>query len=60
MEPLNAKHVATFVVSTRLIGMVVGSAVTLAVLNEQRSIPSSGMVVAVNVRAYSDTACTLN
>ena len=40
--------------------MVVGSAVTLAVLNVQRAIPSSGMVVAVNVGVYSDAACTLN
>jgi hypothetical protein len=40
--------------------MVVGSAVTLAVLNVQRAILSSGLVVAVNVGVYSDSACTLN
>ncbi|MCJ7613036.1 MAG: hypothetical protein MUP19_12335, partial [Candidatus Aminicenantes bacterium] len=42
------------------VGMVVGSAVALAVLNVQRAIPSSGLVVAVNVGVYSDSACTLN
>ena len=60
MEQLNATRVALFVVSACLIGMVVGSAVTLAVLNVQRAIPSSGMVVAVNVGVYSDAGCTLN
>ena len=60
MEQVNAKHAAIFVLSECLIGMVVGSAVTLAVLNVQRAIPSSGMVVAVNVGVYSCSACTLN
>ena len=60
MEQVNAKRVAIFVVSACLIGMVVGSAVTLAVLNVQSAIPSSGMVVAVNVGVYSDAGCTLN
>ena len=44
MEQVNAKRVAIFVVSACLIGMVVGSAVTLAALNVQRAIPSSSMV----------------
>jgi hypothetical protein len=60
MEQVNAKRVAIFVVSACLIGMVVGSAVTLAVLNVQRAIPSSGLVVAINVGVYSDSGCTLN
>jgi len=60
MEQVNAKRVAIFVVSAYLIGRGVGSAVTLAVLNVQRAIPSSGMVVAVNVGVYSDADCTLN
>jgi archaellum component FlaG (FlaF/FlaG flagellin family) len=60
MEQVNAKRVAIFVVSACLIGMVVGSAVTLAVLNVQRAIPSSGLVVAVNVGVYSDAGCTQN
>src|SRR3990170_2390237 len=60
MEQLNAKRIVIFVVSACLIGMDVGSAVTLAVLSVQRAIPSSGMIVAVNVGVYSDVACTLN
>ena len=36
MEQVNAKRVAIFVVSACLIGMVVGSAVILGVLNVQR------------------------
>ena len=49
MEQLNTKRVAIFVVSACLIGMVVGSAVTLLVLNVQSAIPSWGLMVAVNV-----------
>ena len=51
---------AIFVVAACLIGMVAGSAVTLAVLNVQRAIPASGVVVTVNVGVYSDAAFTLN
>ncbi len=40
MEQINEKRVAIFVVSACLLGMVVGSAVTIAVLNVQRAIPS--------------------
>jgi len=60
MEEVNAKRAVIFVVSACLIGMIVGSAVTLAVLNVQRAIPSSGLVIAINVGGYSDAACTLN
>jgi hypothetical protein len=60
MEQVNSKRVALFVVAACLVGMVVGSAVTFAVLNVQRAIPSSGLVVSVNVGVYSDSACTLN
>jgi hypothetical protein len=60
MEQVNAKRVALFVVAACLVGMVVGSAVPFAVLNVQRAIPSTGLVVAVNVGVYSDAACTLN
>jgi len=56
MEQVNAKRAVIFVLAASLIGMAVGSAVTLAVLNVQRAIPSSGLVVAVNV-VYSDAAC---
>ena len=60
MEQVNAKRAIMLVVAACLVGMLVGSAVTLAVLNVQRAIPSSGMVVAVNVGVYSDAAFTLN
>jgi archaellum component FlaG (FlaF/FlaG flagellin family) len=60
MEQVNAKRVVMFVAAACLIGMVVGSAVTFAVLNVQRAIPSTGLVVAVNVGVYSDSSCTLN
>jgi hypothetical protein len=60
MEHVKAKRTLLFVVSACLIGMAMGSAVTLAVLNVTRAIPSSGMVVAVNVGVYCDSACTLN
>src|SRR3989337_2086476 len=60
MEQVNAKRVALFVVAACLVGMIVGSAVTFAVLNVQGAIPSTGLVVAVNVGVYSDAACTLN
>lgn len=60
LEQVNAKRVALFVVAACLVGMLVGSAVTFAVLNVQRAIPSTGLVVAVNVGVYSDSACALN
>mgnify|MGYP000140782920 CR=1 FL=1 len=60
MEQVNAKRAVMLVVVACLVGMAVGSAVTLAVLNVQRAIPSTGLVVAVNVGVYSDVACTLN
>ena len=60
MEHVDAKQALLFVVSACLIGMVMGSAVTLAVLNVTRAIPSSGLIVAINVGVYSDAACTLN
>ena len=52
MEQVNAKRVALFVIAACLVGMLVGSAVTFAVLNVQRAIPSSGLVVTVNVGGY--------
>ena len=60
MEQVNAKRAVMFILAACLIGMAVGSAVTLAVLNVQRAIPSSGLVVAANVGVYSDAACALN
>ena len=42
MEQVDAKRVVLFVVVACFVGMVFGSAVTLAGLNVQRAIPSSG------------------
>jgi hypothetical protein len=52
MEQVNAKRTIMFVVAACLVGMLVGSAVTFAVLNVQKAIPSSGLVAAVNVGVY--------
>ena len=60
MEQVNPKRVIMFAVAACLIGMAIGSTVTLAVLNVQRAIPSSGLVVAVNFGVYSDAGCTQN
>jgi fructose-specific phosphotransferase system IIC component len=49
MEQVNPKRVIIFAVAACLIGIAIGSTVTLAVLNVQRAIPSSGMAVAFNV-----------
>ena len=54
MEQVNAKRVAIFVASACLIGMVVGFAVTLAVLSGQRAIPSPDSLVAINIGVYSN------
>lgn len=60
MEQVSPKRAVVFAVTACLVGAVLGSTVTLAVMNVQRAIPSSGLVVAVNVGVYSDSACTLN
>jgi archaellum component FlaG (FlaF/FlaG flagellin family) len=60
MNQLNPKPVAILVIFACLVGMLTGSAITFAVLNAQKSISSSGLIVAVNVGVYSDAACTSN
>src|SRR3990172_7870498 len=60
MEQLNPKHAAIFALVTCLIGMVVGSAVTFAVMQRSQSIPTSGMLIGVNVGVVADSACTQN
>ena len=49
MENVNAKSTMLFVVSACLIVMAVGSAVTLAVLNVQRAIPSSSLTCSLRI-----------
>jgi hypothetical protein len=60
LEQVNPKRVMLFVVAACLIGMVVGSAVTFAVLQRNYSIPTAGMVIGVNVGVFADSACTQN
>ena len=60
MEQVNAKSVALFVAVACLIGIAIGSAVTFALMQRAYSLPSSGMVVAVNVGVFSDSAATQN
>jgi hypothetical protein len=60
LEQVNSKRVLLFVVAACLIGMVVGSAVTFAVLQRSYSISSAGLVIGVNVGVFADSACTQN
>ena len=60
MEQMKPKRVLLAVVAACLAGMMVGSAVTFAVLQRSYSFPTSGMIVAVNVGVFADSACTQN
>ncbi len=60
MEQVKAKHAVVSVVVACLVGMAVGSAVTSAFLSQQRSISSTGLVLAVNLGVYADAGCTVN
>ena len=60
MEQMNANHAVVFVVVACLVGMAVGSAVTSAFLSSQRSIPSTGLVLAVNLGVFADVGCSVN
>ena len=60
MDQLKTKHAALLIAAACLIGIAIGSTATSALLNSQRSIPSTGTVLTINVEAYSNPACTLN
>ena len=60
MEQMKPKRVLLAVVAACLAGMLVGSAVTFAVLQRSYSFPTSGTIVAVNVGVFADSACTQN
>ncbi len=60
LEQVKAKHAVVSVVVACLVGMAVGSAVTSAFLSQQRSIPSTGLVLAVNLGVYADAGCSVN
>lgn len=48
------------VVAACLIGGLVGSAVTFAVMQRSYSFPTSGTIIGVGVGVYADSACTQN
>ena len=60
VEQASPKRVMLLVTTACIIGMMVGSAVTFAVLQRSVSFPTSGTITAVNVGVYADSACTQN
>lgn len=60
MEKVNARVSFLLFATACLVGMAFGSALTFAFLSSQRAIPSTGLVVAVDVGVFSDVACTQN
>ena len=57
---LNPKRMLLFLAVGCLVGAAVGSLVTYAVMQRSYSIPTSGMVVGVDVGVFADSACTEN
>ena len=57
---VDARRVALFVVVACLVGAVLGSALTFAVLQRSYSIPTNGMVIGVNVGVFADASATQN
>jgi len=49
LEQVGPKRILLLVVTACLAGMVVGSAVTFAVMQRSLSIPTSGIVIGINV-----------
>ena len=60
MVQVDARRVVLFVVVSCLVGAVLGSAVTFAVLQRSYRIPANGMVIGVNVGVFADAAATQN
>ena len=60
MEKANARVPLLIVGAACLIGMALGSTLTFALLTSQRAIPSTGLVVAVDVGVFSDAGCSAN
>jgi len=60
VEQANPKRVLLSVVAACVAGMLVGSAVTSALIQQSVSFPTSGLVVGVGVGVYSDSGCTQN
>ena len=57
---MKPKRVLLAVVAACIAGMLVGSAVTFAVLQRSVSFPTSGMIIGVNVGVFADSGCTQN
>lgn len=54
------RRLLLFVSVALVIGLLVGSALTYAVMQSSFSFPTSGLVIGIGVGVYSDSACTLN
>ncbi len=48
------------IIAACLIGMLVGSALTIAITQQSLAYPTSGLVLGVGIGVYSDSACTQN
>jgi hypothetical protein len=60
LEQARNKSTLLLVAVTCLVGMALGSALTLALTQQSQSIPTSGTVIGVGVGVYSDSGCTQN
>jgi hypothetical protein len=60
LEQARSKSTLMLIAATCLIGMALGSALTLALTQHSQSIPTSGMIMGVGVGVYSDSACSQN
>jgi hypothetical protein len=60
MVQVNAKRVALLMAVACLFGAVLGSASTFAVLQRSQRIPTSGIVIGVNVGVFADASATQN
>jgi hypothetical protein len=60
MVQVNAKRVALLMAVACLVGVAFGSVLTFAVLQRNYSIPTSGVVIGVNVDVFADASATQN
>ncbi len=60
MEEARNKSTLLIIAVTCLVGMALGSALTLALTQRSQSIPTSGMIIGIGVGVYADSACSQN
>ncbi len=60
LEEARNKSTLLIVAVTCLVGMALGSALTLALTQRSQSIPTSGMIIGIGVGVYADSACSQN